>query len=116
MIRRVARFSGALLIVALVLFERLDVFPTPYSFEADGSMRVMPVSVRFVEPYASMLFTSAVVAAMLVNAVFVGRVHRRLASAQERLTVLAWHLKQLAPHDTSAHTRAAARREMQKET
>ena len=105
--RRFARFSGGLLLIALVVAERAGLSPMSYVFEDLGTLRVLPVSVRFREPAATILFTASVVGAMFVNAVFVGRVHRRLSAAQERLTLLVWHLKLLAPPDTSGRLRAA---------
>jgi serine/threonine-protein kinase len=97
--RRVVIAMGAAAAALPFALELLGVLPPAYTF-ADGNVtllgRLLPLTPRTTQPllvYASVTFVA-------LPAVLLGGVRDALSSAERRLFLQAWHLRQLVPERT----------------
>ena len=76
----------------------LGVIPNPYRFE--NGVWVIEPSVFFISPWATQLFLVAAILGTIIPAcIFVARLRRAYAAAEEQLQLQAWHLQQIVPEE-----------------
>ncbi len=95
---------GCCLFTVLVLLEWAGVSPQSYTF-VDGTIVIRPVAVALPETATRVLVLVSMLGSTIATALFLARVRTSLATAQQRISLLGWHLRQLLPVDTRDTTR-----------
>jgi eukaryotic-like serine/threonine-protein kinase len=89
---------GALAVAAPVVLGWLGVVPSPYVF--DGGVWTILPSVFHISRWPTQIFLLAGILGTLVpSCVFVSRLRRAYARAEEKLHLQAWQLRQIVPDD-----------------
>lgn len=96
LIRVGAVVMGCGLFAFMVALEWAGVLPSSYAF-VDGGLRIVPVAVGLPETPTRVLLLLSSLASMIAVALFIARMRGSLAAAQERVSLLGWHLRQLVP-------------------
>ena len=96
-IRWVVIAGGCGLFLTMVGLEWGGVLPTSYVF-VDGTIHILPVALGFPETATRLMMILSALASILAVALFISRMRDSLASAQQRVLVLGWHLRQIMPN------------------
>lgn len=94
--RRVVLAAGALTITVPFLLEATGVVPPSYTFEA-GVLHVLPRATELPALQTILCLFMTSLAMVLLPGLLMGRMRDALTTAERRLVVQSWHLRQLVP-------------------
>jgi serine/threonine-protein kinase len=94
--RRVVLAAGALTITVPFLLEAAGVLPPSYSFEG-GLLQVLPRATELPALQTTLCLFVTSIAMVVVPGLLMGRMRDALTTAERRLVLQSWHLRQLVP-------------------
>lgn len=92
---------GCVWLTLLVVLEWAGVLPQSYAF-VDGTIVIKPVAVGLPDTATRLWVLLSALGSTIATALFLTRLRTSLASTQQRISLLGWHLRQLLPVDTTA--------------
>jgi serine/threonine-protein kinase len=101
--RSIVAVATCLAFLVPLALERAGVLAPTFTFEGDAFV-VWPRAVGLPESATLALLTVASVAALILGTLVVGNIRDRLADAERRIYLYAWHLRELVPPDARRAT------------